>query len=277
MGTLWIRVVDADLHPLADARVRAVTLDQRQLDVQLEDDCWIGHAATGEQVTIYASSRGLEPETHTVRLRGEVTQVVIGLRRPGQLSYSYGDDRLAFSPVDDVFLMQVRGARAAAQFRKLAEKHKIEWQPVSPPADTVADSPTSTAAHDLFVRVQGDLESVQGFAQELARSKLDTEISRVIAHGDRPPLGLTRELVVRFQDDVKRPEAEKLAASVGLRIVRALYHAGNGFVLERDGGVSYDLLKAADGLAQSGRVVYVEPNLQFVIEPDQYTPTWSPA
>lgn len=266
MSALLVRIVDSEFQPVADARVTATASDQRPIDLKHEDDAWIGHADPGTWVTIHAAAPGtVEPETHRVRLRGEVTQVVIGLRRPGEISYTYGDDRRAFSPTDDVFLLQVRGTRAASKFSKLAEKHEVTWEPVAPEGTTLPDD-------DLFVRVEGDLERVQGLAQELTRGKLDAEILRAIEHGDRPPLGLTRELVVRFQDDLKRVEAERLAASVGLRITRELRHAGNAFVLEGEGPPSYDLLKAADTLAQSGRVVYVEPNLQFAIEPDQYTP-----
>jgi subtilisin family serine protease len=266
VSTLIIRVVDSEFQPVRNARVVAATGEQKAVELKYEDEAWTGRAETGSWVTIHASAvRGAEAETHRVQLRGEVTQVVIGLRRPGELSYSHGDDRLAFAPVNDAFLLQVRGTRAADKLQKLAEKHKLSWKPV-------ASEETAPAGDDLFVRVEGDLERVQGLADELVRGKLDAAISRVIAHGTRPALGLTRELVVRFQDDVRRAEADRLAASVGLRITRELRHAGNAFVLEGQGPPSYELLAAADTLARSGRVVYVEPNLQFAIEADQYTP-----
>jgi hypothetical protein len=116
------------------------------------------------------------------------------------------------------------------------------------------------------------MDAARRVSEALARANLDVEIARVIAHGDRPALGLTKEIVVRFRDDVKRAEADRLAASAGLRITRELRHAGNAFVLAREGDPSYDLLKAADSLSQSGRVIYVEPNLAFAVEPDQYAP-----
>jgi subtilisin family serine protease len=264
MSTLWVRIVDADFQPIAGATVRAVTAEKKPIKLEVEEDRWVGRSAPGDRVTIHASEQGFEPETHTIVLRDEVTQVVIGLRQPGQLSYSYGNDRLAFGPVEDAFLIRVWGGGAADTFPRIAKKQKLKWRPVSPQAGETTD--------DLFLRVEGDLEKEQGLSKELIRSKLNTQISRVIEHGKRPAVGLTNELAVRFEDDVKRPEAERLAASVGLTIVRELRHAGNAFVLTRGGDPSYDLLKAADTLSQNGRVVYVEPNLTFVIEPDQYTP-----
>ena len=264
MNTLWIRIVDADLRPIKDATVRAMTAEQKTVKLQVEEDRWVAHGAHGDRVTINASAEGFEPDSHTVVLRDEVTQVVFGLRRPGELSYMYGGDRLAFAPVEDAFLIHVRGAGAADIFPRIAQLRGLKWRSVS--------SQAASASDDLFLRVVGDLEVARALSKELIGNDLNAEVSRVIEHGERPPVGLTNEVVVRFQDDVQRPEAERLAASVGLRIRRELRHAGNAFVLAGDDDPSYDLLKAADALLQSGRVVYVEPNLTFAVELDQYTP-----
>jgi subtilisin family serine protease len=264
MSTLWVRIVDADFRLIENATVRAVAAEQQPIELQIEEDRWVGHSAPGAQVTIHVSAEGFETETHAVVLREEVTQVVIGLRQPGQLSYSYGNDRLAFSPVEDAFLIRVRGADAADIFSKVAKEQELKWQPVSPRAESATD--------DLFLRVDGNTAKAHGLSEELTRNKLDVEISLIIGHDDRPPLGLTNEVVVRFHDDIKRREADRLAAGVELKITRQILHAGNTFVLARDGDPSYALLKAADTLSQSSRVIYVEPNLTFVAESDLYTP-----
>lgn len=264
MNTIWIRIVDADFNPIQEASVRAVDRENRTIKLQFEEDRWVGERIAARHLLIHAAADGFEPETHAVTLRSEVTQVVIGLRRPGQLSYSYGDNRLAFTPVDNAFLLQVHGDDVAAKFARAAKKAEIEWKPVSPQAAASDD--------DLFVHISGDLERARALAQELQKAKITLAFSRIIQHGERPPLGLTNELIVRFRDDVKRAEANRLAASVNLKITRSLHHAGNAFVLAHDGDPSYDLLKAADALTQSGRVIYVEPNLTFVIEADAYTP-----
>ncbi len=264
MHSLGIWVVDANFRPIEDVTVHAVAAERRTLELQAEESHWVGQSAAGDRVTIHVSAKGFEPETHTIVLRDEVTRVVIGLRQPGQLAYTYGNDRLAFVPVDDAFLIHVWGAGAADTFSEVAKKQELKWRPVSPQARSATD--------ELFLRVNGDMEKAYELTKELTRNELNAEISRVIEHGDRPALGLTNELVVRFQDDVNRSEAERLAASAGLKITRELRHAGNAFVLARVGGPSYDLLKAADTLSESGRVIYVEANLIFFLEPDQYTP-----
>jgi subtilisin family serine protease len=264
MKTLWLKIVNADFHRIAHCTVRATTSANQTVELKAEDDRWVGHDILGDRMEIHVTAKGFEPQTHRINLRDGINQVVIGLRLPGQLSYTYGNDRLAFNPVNDEFLMHISGPNAAENFSGLAKEKDIKWRFVSQKAGNLAD--------DIFLRVHGDIEKSPALSKELLRHKLNFEIFRIIEHKDRPALGLTNELVVRFQNDVKRSDAERLAASVDLKIKRELRHAGNAFVLVRSGNPSYDLINAADALAKSDRVVYVEPNLTFVIEPDQYTP-----
>ena len=77
---------------------------------------------------------------------------------------------------------------------------------------------------------------------------------------------------MRFRNEVKRIEVDRLAAAHGLVVTREIRHAGNAFLLLKKGEPTYDILEAADALLASGRVDYVEPNLLFVCESDQYVP-----
>jgi len=262
--TFHVRIVDAGFRLLRDAVVRAHSAGQGSVKLERREDRWVGQSAAGEKVTLEVSASGFESETHSILLRDEVTQAVIGLRRAGEISYSYGSDRLAFSPTENAFLIHVRGDKAGEIFPKAAKKLELKWQSAAPLRAKASD--------DLFLQVEGNMEQAGELSKALLRAKLNAEISRVIGHGDRLPLGLTKELVVRFHDSVKHQEAERLAASLGLKIIRSVHHAGNAFVLAQEGEPSYDILKAADALASDSRVVYAEPNLTFVIEPDQYTP-----
>ena len=263
MTTLWLHVADSDYSPISDARVR-ITAAQRTIDARSTNEGWRAEGAEGTRVTIAVSASGFEEETHTVVLHDAVMQVVVALRRPGQLSYTYGDSRLAFTPTDNAYLLRVTGAGAGSTLAETVKQLGLEVSPVSPRQVNTDD--------DQFVLVAGDIEKSHELSDVLLKRKLTVQVARVIRHGSRPPLGLTGELVVRFHEDVKRTEAERLAASVGLHITRELRHAGNAFVLERTGVASYDLLRVADALAGTGRVVYVEPNLSFATEPDAYTP-----
>ncbi|PWF42039.1 S8 family serine peptidase [Massilia glaciei] len=261
---LLVKIVDSNSTHVKGAAVRAVTAGRATVPLRLEDDQWTGACEREQQVTIHVSAKGFESETHTFVATEEVTQVVVGLRGAGQLSYAYGNGRFSFHPVEDAFLVRAQGAGAADMFSKIAAQQQLEWHPVL--------ERTGAAADELFVRVEGDAEIAQRLTAELARAPLTVELSRVIAHGQRPAVGLTNELVVRFRDDVTRMEAERIAASFGLTIARELRHAGNAFLLARKGYPAYELLETADRLGRNERIVYVEPNLTFALELDDYTP-----
>lgn len=270
MSDLWLRIVDSNYNLIPNVNVRIDTMTNQPTTLRHEEELWKCENISNDQIRIYASADGFEPEMHVVALRDNITQVVVGLRRPGEISYNYGNDRLAFQPIKDSFLLNVRGENAQEVFEATIRQYSLEWAPVSSQGLTMSD--------DLFVRVFAALEAARELLEELRRQELTIQVSRVISHGERPALGLTNELVARFQNSVSRAEAERLSGSVGLQIIREIQHAGNAFLLEREGEPSYELLDAANALMRSDRVVYVEPNLQFAVELDAYTPNdllWS--
>jgi hypothetical protein len=86
MNTLWVRIVDAHFRLIQGATVRAVTAEKGAIKLHMEEDRWVGASAPADRVTLHVSAKGFEPETHTIALRDEVTQVVIGLRQEEQLT-----------------------------------------------------------------------------------------------------------------------------------------------------------------------------------------------
>ena len=126
--------------------------------------------------------------------------------------------------------------------------------------------------------IGGGIERAQQAASGLHSEGLHVTIARIIEHAGRHPTPLTNELVVRFADDVTRPEAERVANAHGLRIAREVRHAGNAFLLVRDGEPTYDILNAAASLRATGRVTYAEPNVVHVLTSDECIsngPLWS--
>lgn len=65
MDTLGIRIIDAIFHTISDAKVHAISTENRTIKLQAEDDRWIGHSAPYDRLTIHVSAKGFEPETHT--------------------------------------------------------------------------------------------------------------------------------------------------------------------------------------------------------------------
>ncbi len=263
MSQIILDIVDASFQHVVAPQLAVCDAAGKALDLGRDSEGhWLAWAEAGEVLSIEIRADGYETLRHTLTPRGEVTQSVLGLGRKGELHYTQGDSRLAFRPRDDVFLARVRGSGAAKALKAAADRMKLPMHAVAP---------RSAADDDQFVRVQGRADAARRLALALSRARLDVELLLSIEHGDRQPLGLSGELVVRFAGDVRRQEADRLAAAVALKIVRPLLHAGNAFVL-RGGELDHGILAAADALSRSGRVEYVEPNLSFALESDAYTP-----
>lgn len=112
MSMFWITVVDAAYRPIDKASIRVTSAAQRSHPLKFEDGHFIGAAEDGTRIAVVAGADGYESEAHAVTLRGPLVQMVLGLRRPGDLSYTQGDSRLAFTPVSGAFLARVRGSAA---------------------------------------------------------------------------------------------------------------------------------------------------------------------
>lgn len=274
-NVLWISVVDSAARAIPRARVqvtdaRGATLAVREVDVHWQCE------SAAEIVTITAEATGYARETHAMRPRDAVTQVQVGLRKPGEIGYSHGDSRYAFNPEHGAFLMKARGRDAAARLARGSLDRGLAWRPASPRQRHEADR--------IYVEVSADSAGAVRLADDLRGEGLDVQLMRVMRHGDAAVLGLANELVVRFADNVSRADADALASRAGMVIAREVRHAGNAYLLAMAGPPTYDVLIAADALAATGRALYVEPNLTMSAEADQYTPndplwpatTWLP-
>lgn len=267
---LWIYVVDADYRAIEQARVRAWTTTQRLVSLKRDGDHFVGRVREGEEVCIESEAEGYAPDTHQVRIRGKVTQVVHGLPKPGQLLYTHGNDRLAFEPREDAYLVDVVGEKARPAFQAAAKKLELEWEEL--PAQFPDARSNRRRQDSVFATVKGPLETSHSLVGALRSDKLRVAAAALIQHGDRPALGLTAEIVVRFRPELRRKEVERVAASVGFGVARTIAHLGNGFLLVGPEGAQYDVLEAVETLRRNPAVIYAEPNLLFQIELDQYTP-----
>ncbi|HMN96700.1 MAG TPA: S8 family serine peptidase [Phycisphaerales bacterium] len=264
MHSLDLRIVDSEFVPIPKPQVAVTDERGKALAIRSEESRWIASATAGSMLSIQVDAPGHERELHRVALRDQVTTVVLGLRKPGQLGYSVGSDRLSFTPRPGEALLRVAGPGASKAIDDAVRKLRVKSVSVLPEA--------SAAEDDALVRVQAAPEQMRKVVSAIASPRRAVQVARVIAHGKRPAVGLLGELIVRFRSDVRRSEAERLAASVGLRIAREVRHAGNGFLLVSGGEPGYEILKAADALMGTGRVEYVEPNLIVALEADQYVP-----
>lgn len=267
--TVWI--VDSDQHAVEQARVR-LSHDHAE-DLEREDETGaflLPQLPVGEKVTIEAAAPGLIPESHSFRVRDEPQQVILGLRRAGELSYEQGDSKLSFIPDHARFLLVVRGPEAQTRTREVIEQSGVEAEPVP----LTHDQPEvgHGAGDEVAYLVVISSEGASALSRRLAARRLEVDVARIISHGEGRPLGLTDEIVVSFTEDTGRETVQNIAREFGCRVERDVLHSTNAFLLRRLKGPEYDVLETIDALQADPHVIYAEANLIFFAEQDAYTP-----
>jgi hypothetical protein len=222
-------------------------------------------------VTVEVGASDFKSEYLPLEARGGTQEIVVGLRRKGELSYDYGDSRFAFRPDRRRFLLVARGEKAADLVDELIKGMDLQAERATGGGD---DEPLAQQeAHDEAFRiVVGTMDQGQELQKRIQAAGLDATIARLLPNRDGSPFGLTAEVVVRFASSIERAEAQRIGDQYGLRIEREIRHAGNGFLFVRPGAPEYDLLAAIQALRNDPRVVYAEPNLIYFLQSDQYTP-----
>ena len=263
MATISVAVVDAALNEVDRARV-TIEAPAGMLATEREGSRWRAQASLGGRAAIVAEADGFASERHSIAPRQPVTQVVVGLRKPGDLVYTYGDSKFAFAPSHGAMLLRVRGRGAAnalegAMRARGMPSRSVLWRREGPP-------------DHAFSRVAGASEAIEEIARELRASGLLVDVALPIEHGDHPVLGLTSDLIVAFRGGVPTAMRNRICETAGVSIVRDIRHAGNAVLATVDAGLSYDILRIADSLVQGDQVAYVEPRLLFTTRPDAYVP-----
>jgi Subtilase family len=223
------------------------------------------------EVTLEVRAEGFGSELVPLRARGGIQEVVVGLRRKGELSYDYGDSRFAFRPDRNRFLLLARGEKVADVVDELIKALQLSGRPVLG-ADDRDQLSQPEAPDEAFRIVDGSMEQGLQLQKRIQGAGLDARVARILPNRDGPPFGLTADIVVRFTSDIERSEAERIGDQFGLRIEREIRHAGNAFLFVRPGAPDYDLLAAVQALRADPRVVYAEPDLVYFLQADIYTP-----
>jgi len=79
------------------------------------------------------------------------------LRKTGQISYNYGDSKFAFTPLNDTFLLRIRGENAFKKIDTLVKKTNIKWRSVF-----VTKPPFND---DVLIRISGNVNESQKLIQ----------------------------------------------------------------------------------------------------------------
>jgi len=265
--TIWI--VDSNKQLIAHAAASGNADGQRLTLPKTEEGEFILREPRPGKVVIEASADGFEPEQLPVRVAGGLQQVVIGLRRKGELSYDQGDSRFAVKPKAGSYLALLRGQGIEKRAAQLSRQLDIKFEPV----EASGSERRPKSSDELIVKISAGPDQAQKLIQAAVKAELFLLLSCPLEHKGHSPLGLTNEVVVRFDSSVPKEAVRELAVSLGFEVTREVRHAGNAFLFVQQGLPNYDILQAVERLRAHPGVIYAEPNLFFLVEPDFYTPT----
>lgn len=96
--------------------------------------------------------------------------------------------------------------------------------------------------------------------QELSNTSFVNQVGIFTAPIEANPTLLTNELIVRFQNNVSRAEAERFARWNDFKIRYPVPYAGNAYLLVANSPISLATLKKMNNVAESEEVIYAEPN-----------------
>lgn len=274
-------VESSDARPVETADVELRGKETRGLEPGAVPGLFEGGKLPPGAYELHAVARDgdLGPESRAVDVSPGHNTFNIVLGRKGEPFFYAGDERVYFEGDDSTFLLVARGEGAPETVPRVLAEHGFEGEPlpvVLEPGAGEQVEPADTAY--VAVRLAGGerLEEAEGrigaMVAALQRRGLEVKSALVVRRGERPIVGLTSELVVRFAASVTREEVDAIAKEYGLRNERSVLYAGNAFLLTRPGGPTYELLAIAQRLHEDPRVVYAEPQLLQQLELDQFTP-----
>jgi subtilisin family serine protease len=272
----------SDGRPVEDAEVELRGEESHRLEPSHTPGLFEGRRLSPGTYELHAVGRDgeLGPESREIELSAGHNGFTIVLGREGEPFFYAGGEKVYFEADETAFLLVARGEDAAEIVPEMVLRHGFESERV-PTIMELGPEPLRTGPSDsacVTVRLpDGErLEQAEGrlggLVAALERRGLTVKPAVVVRRGERPVVGLTAELVVRFEASVTHEEVAAIAREYGLRSERAVLYAGNAFLLTRPGVPSYELLAIAQRLHEDVRVIYAEPQLLQQLEPDQFTP-----
>lgn len=267
-------VYDHANNPLEKARVRLEPLDPGADNAHelRRDVARGGFVATGLRPGRYilrAAASGLAAEEREVQVDPAGLETLVILGKPGLPFLYRGDVKVPFEPHEDLVGVALEPATASEAEREVAAvARRLRLR-------SVRVGNEISRQHVLVYRLKGGTtpSDVHGVEQELAQVPGVSAVGSVVRLERDSVSFVTGELVVRFKSHVVVDEIPTVAKSHRLTTLRRLPQAGNAFLFRSDDASSYDSLRVAAALVESGLVEYAEPNLFSSVVEDVINPT----
>jgi hypothetical protein len=251
-------------------RSASVTLKNGQATVRLTESGPGQYSASNlspGSYTLEASAEGYLRDRYPLDLKeGRNTSAVV-LGRRGEAFYWAGGRKIYFEQVPEAFLISAEGPNAEALTESALAKRSMT-------AESAAVRQSRRGEGSAFLRVESApaARAIREITRELESSGLQVNSALIVKRGEETVQGLTDRLLVKFPEAVTEVEAARIARQNRLRILRRVLTAGNAFLMETTGGLSYGILDVAQTLIQNHGALAAEPEILSEVELDAYTP-----
>ncbi len=217
---------------------------------------------------ITATAEGYEPKSKSVFIGNSGVSETFILGTKGMPFFYRGTVEVPFEPIKDSFavVMHTTVKEPEQLIKGLESKHKVTY--ISPHKNLQSNGVLlfkypSRLSEDAKMEIRKAIQRQKEVA--LATSILKQSEANVSL--------LTDEIVVKFKGNIEPKEVQRVAREFGLKQLRTIPYAGNGYQFRVVSGKQSDILGVCASLVKMGIVEYAEPNLFHTHEADVIIPT----
>lgn len=213
--------------------------------------------------TLSVTARGYNREELRSPLSPGRQSININLGKPGESYYYANRSKVYFQADTQSTIVKFAATVSEAEIVNVLKSHKISLAPTTAGTRSGIEN-----GRGSFRMVLTGPDTVRGLQDKLAPE-----------HGYAIPLrqgktllgGLTTDLVISFGREASKTEAESLAKSIGMTVLRAFNALQGGFVL-RALKPDLKILEHSRSLIEERGMAVAEPDLLLDFELDAYTP-----
>ena len=265
-----VLVTDYENRPLEGARVFA---GDAQGFTDARGRVEISLATISPQLRVEAD--GFESQTRelTPRETSQLQPFLLG--KSGMPFYYRGKVRVPFEPQRGVIGILWRESNLELQPNARAVREQIVSEVTGRlQAKVIRDGNSFVESGISIVQFEsGETESLTGSFKDVQTDPRIQAVGAVVRLSERHASFLTNTVIAKFKDAVDEAEVGNIAARYNLTIDGRVAPLGNVYKLVYPGPATYELLNAANALAQEPQVVFAEPDLASTVENDAVTPT----
>jgi subtilisin family serine protease len=219
--------------------------------------------------TVTAKAPGYSEDERPVQVDPAGLNTVVILGTPGLPFLYRGDVKTPFEPHEDLLAVALESRTAGqilAKVQEIAHSRKLS-------VVETGEQVQRQHVHVFRFAANASTAERERTAQELSGTEGVTAVGPLVRFDKGSLSLLTNELVVKFRTHVSVDQVPEISKRFSMVMRRRLPQAGNAYLFQLPGPVSYRMLETAAKLVESGLVEYAEPNLISTVVDDAINPT----